>query len=83
MEITQNYENLVQISKYLGAVIVMSCGAIGACIGQSKIASKACESLASNENAEKQIRATFFWGMIFVETAGIYCLLLALILIFL
>ena len=77
-----NIDIYLTIAKYIGATIVMSMGALGACLAQGKIASKACESIASNINAEKSIKTTFFIGMVFVETSAIYCLLIAIVLLF-
>lgn len=72
----------VKIAQYSAAAIVMSVGALGACISQGKISSKTCESISANPSAEKSIRSVFFTGMIFVETSAIYCLIISLILIF-
>jgi F-type H+-transporting ATPase subunit c len=72
---------VVTIAKYLGAVLVMAAGAVGASVAQAKIAAQSCESIAQNPNAEKSIKFIFGAGIIAVETSAIYCLLIAIILL--
>lgn len=80
--VIQNFEAYILITKYIGATLVMALGAIGVSIAQGKIAGKACDAIAQNPSVEKPIKSTFFIGMVFVETSAIYCLMIAIILLF-
>ena len=66
----------------LGAGIAMVAG-LGPGIGEGIAASKACESVGRNPDAESKIRNMMVLGIALSETTGIYALIIALILIFL
>lgn len=78
----ENVINYLEIVKYVSAALLVGVGSVGVAISQGKIAQKACESLAQNEAAEKGIRGIFTMGMFLVEASAVYCLLIALILLF-
>ena len=65
----------------LGAGIAMI-GAFSPGIGQGIAAAKACEAVGRNPEASGEIRSTMIIGCAITETSAIYCLLIALILIF-
>lgn len=67
----------------LGAGIAMGFGAIGPGIGEGIAASKACESVGRNPDAEGKIRTMMVLGIALSETTGIYALIIALLLLFL
>ena len=56
---------------------------IGPGIGEGIAASKACEAVGRNPDAESKIRNMMVLGIALSETTGIYALIIALILIFL
>lgn len=66
----------------LGAGIAMVAG-LGPGIGEGIAASKACEAVGRNPEAESKIRNMMVLGIALSETTGIYALIIALILIFL
>ena len=66
----------------LGAGIAMVAG-LGPGIGEGIAASKACEAVGRNPDAESKIRNMMVLGIALSETTGIYALIIALILIFL
>ena len=66
----------------LGAGIAMVAG-LGPGIGEGIAASKACEAVGRNPDAESKIRNKMVLGIALSETTGIYALIIALILIFL
>ena len=66
----------------LGAGITMVAG-LGPGIGEGIAASKACEAVGRNPDAESKIRNMMVLGIALSETTGIYALIIALILIFL
>lgn len=51
-------------------------------IGQGNVAAKAIESIARQPEATGNIRTTMFIGLAFSETAGIYGLVIAILLLF-
>jgi len=66
---------------YIGAGICML-GAMGCGIGEGIAASKACEAVGRNPDAENKIRTMMVIGCAISETSGIYGLIIALLLIF-
>ena len=66
----------------LGAGIAMVAG-LGPGIGEGIAASKACEAVGRNPDAESKIRNMMVLGIALSDTTGIYALIIALILIFL
>ena len=66
----------------LGAGIAMVAG-LGPGIGEGIAASKACEAVGRNPDAESKIRNMMVLGIALSETTGIYALIIALMLVFL
>ena len=56
--------------------------AIGAGIGIGRIGSSAVEGIARQPEAEGKIRTTLMLGLVFIETAIIYALLVVILIIF-
>lgn len=72
----------VKAAAFLGAAIAMGIGSIGPALGQGFIGMKSCENIGKYpENADK-IRTTMLIAMGLTETSAIYCLIIALLLIF-
>ncbi|GMO14220.1 MAG: ATP synthase F0 subunit C [Mycoplasmoidaceae bacterium] len=65
----------------IGAGLCML-GAMGCGIGEGIAASKACESVGRNPEAENKIRNMMVIGCAISETSGLYGLIIALLLIF-
>ena len=80
--VIQNAPDILFMTKIICATLVVSMGTFASALAQGKIAQAACESIAKgSEAAEKSIRNVFFYGIVFVETCALYCLILALILL--
>ena len=62
----------------LGAGIAMVAG-LGPGIGEGIAASKACEAVGRNPDAESKIRNMMVLGIALSETTGIYALIIVLI----
>jgi len=63
--------------KGLGAIAAafgMAVAAFGAALGQSKVASSACEGMARNPGASGAIRAAMILGLVFIETLVLFTL---------
>lgn len=74
-------EWLVVVS-VVGAALTMAAGAIGAAIGESRIASAAMDALARQPDESGSITRTLFVSLAMVESTAIFCLVVALILLF-
>ena len=66
---------------HIAAVIALLNGILTT-LGQAKVAAQALESIARQPEASGSIRTTMFIGLAFTETAGVYGLLISIILIF-
>lgn len=66
----------------LGAGIAVGAAAIGGGFGFGAASRGMLEGLARNPNTENKLRLYFFIGLAFAETAILYGLLIALILLF-
>ncbi|MFC1595762.1 ATP synthase F0 subunit C [Candidatus Margulisiibacteriota bacterium] len=73
---------LVKIGALLGAGLAMGLGAIGAGVGEGIAAGKAGEALARQPKNAGSILRMMLIGQAVAETAGIFALLVALILLF-
>jgi F-type H+-transporting ATPase subunit c len=65
-----------------GAALTMVGGAIGAAIGESRVAAAAMDALARQPDEAGSITRTLFVSLAMVESTAIFCLVIALILLF-
>jgi len=66
----------------LGAALTMMGCAIGAAIGESRIAAAAMDALARQPDESGAITRTLFVSLAMVESTAIFCLVISLILLF-
>jgi len=66
----------------LSAAITMAVGAVGAAIGESRIAAAAMDALARQPDEAGSITRTLFVSLAMVESTAIFCLVISLILLF-
>lgn len=79
---TEVNENDVRSSKAIAAAIVVAAvGAAGA-IGMAMTISKSTESMARQPEMASKINSTMMLGIVFIETAIIYALVVAILIIF-
>ncbi len=74
-------ESTDKLGSYIGAGLAML-GALGTGIGQGYAAGKASEAVARNPEAESKVRTMMIVGCAIAETAAIYSLIVAILLIF-
>ena len=74
-------ESSDHLGAFIGAGLAMV-GATGVGIGQGYAAGKASEAVARNPEAESKIRTMMIVGCAIAETAAIYSLIIAILLIF-
>lgn len=68
--------------KALASAIAIGLAAAGGAIGMGIAAAKSVESIARQPEAEGKIRTTLMLGLVFIETAIIYALLVVILIIF-
>ena len=73
---------LLALVSIAAAAVTMGVGAFGAALGESRIASAAMEALARQPDESSSITRTLFVSLAMVESTAIFCLVIALILLF-
>ena len=63
----------------LGAGIAIALAALGGAIGMSMAIGKAIDGIAKQPEADGKIRTTLILGLVFIETAIIYALVVGLL----
>ena len=66
-----------QAAAFMGAALVMGIGSIGPALGQGLVGMKACENIGKYKEVSGKITTTMMIAMGFVETAALYCFLIA------
>jgi F-type H+-transporting ATPase subunit c len=73
---------LLGIVSIAAAAVTMAAGAVGAALGESRIAASAMDALARQPDEASSITRTLFVSLAMVESTAIFCLVIALILLF-
>lgn len=68
--------------KAIASGLAVGLAAAGGAIGMGLAAAKAAEGISRQPEAEGKIRTTFMLGLVFIETAIIYALLVVILIIF-
>jgi len=66
----------------IGAAFAVAFGAIGPALAEGRAVAAAMDALARQPEAANTISRTLFVGLAMIETMAIYCLVLALLLLF-
>jgi F-type H+-transporting ATPase subunit c len=74
--------NFVPIVSILGAALVVAFGAIGPALGEGRAVAAAMDAIARQPEAANTLSRTLFVGLAMIETMAIYCLVIALLLLF-
>jgi len=74
--------NWVEIVSILGAAFAVSFGALGPALGEGRAVASAMDAIARQPEAAGVISRTLFVGLAMIETTAIYCLVVALLLLF-
>ena len=77
-----NEQTIIAMVSILGASLTMALGAIGAAIGESRIGATAMDALARQPDESGSITRTLFVSLAMVESTAIFCLVIALVLLF-
>jgi len=73
---------ILAVSSIIMAGLTMSAGAIGAAIGESRVGSAGMEALARQPDEAGSITRNQFVALAMVESTAIFCLVIALVLLF-
>ena len=68
--------------KAIAAAIAIGLGSMGGAIGMGIAGGKAVEGISRQPEADGKIRTSFMLGLVFIETAIIYALLVVILIIF-
>ena len=74
--------NEIQLASIVGAVIAVSFGAIGPALAEGRAVAAAMEAIARQPESAGTLSRTLFVGLAMIETMAIYCLVIALLLLF-
>ena len=69
-------------SKAIAAGVAIGLAALGGAIGMGMAISKSAEGISRQPEADGKIRTTLMLGLVFIETAIIYALIVAILVIF-
>ncbi len=78
----QDIQTWVSVAAYAGAGIAMGCGAIGAAIGEGYTAAQANYAISRNPGTSGDIVKSMLVGQAIAESASIFALVVAMILLF-
>lgn len=74
--------NWIQLTSIVAAAIAVSFGAIGPALAEGRAVAAAMDALARQPESAGTISRTLFVGLAMIETMAIYCLVVALLVLF-
>jgi len=74
--------DLIQIVSIVSAALAVGLGAIGPALAEGRAVASALEAIARQPESAGTISRTLFVGLAMIETMAIYCLVIALLLLF-
>lgn len=74
--------DLIQIVSIASAAFAVGLGAIGPAIAEGRAVAAAMDAIARQPESSGTISRTLFVGLAMIETMAIYCLVVALLLLF-
>lgn len=75
-------QSVIAIVSIAAAALTMAVGAVGAALGESRIGAAAMDALARQPDEASSITRTLFVSLAMVESTAIFCLVIALIVLF-
>lgn len=72
----------IEMMKVLGAALAVAIGVAGPALGEAYIAGKTMEAVSRNPEMSGKMFTNMLIAMAFVESLGVYCFLVSLILLF-
>ncbi|KWC91581.1 F0F1 ATP synthase subunit C [Burkholderia cepacia] len=74
--------NWIQLVSIVAAALAVSVGAIGPALAEGRAVAAAMDALARQPESAGTISWTLFVGLAMIETMAIYCLVVALLVLF-
>lgn len=74
--------NWIHLASVLGAAFAIAIGAIAPALAQGRAVAAAMDAIARQPEAANTVSRTLFVGLALIETMAIYCLVVALLLLF-
>jgi F-type H+-transporting ATPase subunit c len=74
--------DLIEIISIVSAAFAVGLGAIGPALAEGRAVAAALDAIARQPEAAGTISRTLFVGLAMIETMAIYCLVVALLLLF-
>lgn len=74
--------NYIEIISIIGAAFAVSFGALGPALAEGKSVAAAMDAIARQPEAAGTLSRTLFVGLAMIETTAIYCLVIALLLLY-
>ncbi|MGE4326205.1 MAG: F0F1 ATP synthase subunit C [Pseudodonghicola sp.] len=75
-------DHIVEVVSVLGAALAVGIGAIGPALGEGRAVAAAMDAIARQPEASGTVSRTLFVGLAMIETMAIYCLVIALLLLY-
>lgn len=75
-------QTIIGMMSVISAGLTVAIGASAAAIGEARAVDRGLASLAQQPDEAGRITRTLFVGLAFIESSGIYCFVISLILIF-
>ena len=75
-------QTVIAVVSIVTAGVTMALGAVGAALGESRIGAAAMDALARQPDEASSITRTLFVSLAMVESTAIFCLVIALIVLF-
>jgi F-type H+-transporting ATPase subunit c len=72
----------IQMLSVICATVAVSFGAIGPALAEGRAVAAAMEAIARQPESAGSLSRTLFVGLAMIETMAIYCLVIALVLLF-
>ncbi len=72
----------VEMLSVIGATVAVSVGAIAPALAEGRAITAALEAIARQPESQGPLSRTLFVGLAMIETMAIYCLVVALVLLF-
>lgn len=72
----------LQMLSLIGAVVTVSFGAIGPAFSEGRAIAAAMDAIARQPESAGPLSRTLFVGLAMIETMAIYCLVIALLLLY-
>jgi F-type H+-transporting ATPase subunit c len=74
--------NLIEVASIAAAALAVSFGAIGPALAEGRAVAAAMDAIARQPDSAGTVSRTLFVGLAMIETMAIYCLVIALLLLF-